>query len=53
MIEIPLHVGIEHPNLLWIAVPSLLSFAAGLGLGLFAGTDSPEPETEPVSETDR
>ncbi|RKD88871.1 hypothetical protein ATJ93_3682 [Halopiger aswanensis] len=33
MLEIPLHTGSEHPDLLWILIPSILSFVAGLGLG--------------------
>lgn len=33
MFETPLHTGAQHPDLLWILLPSLLSFAAGLGLG--------------------
>ncbi|MFP8954019.1 hypothetical protein ACLI4Z_13785 [Natrialbaceae archaeon A-arb3/5] len=33
MLEIPLHAGHGHPNLVWILVPSFLSFMAGLGLG--------------------
>ena len=33
MLDIALHAGTEHPNLLWVLVPSLLSFFAGLGIG--------------------
>ena len=36
MLEVPLHTGVEHPNLLWILVASFLSFVAGLGLGSFS-----------------
>ena len=36
MFDVILHTGTEHPNLVWILVPSLLSFAAGLGLGAYS-----------------
>ncbi len=37
MLEIALHTGTEHPNLLWVAVPSFLSFVTGLVLGSRSG----------------
>lgn len=33
-LETLLHAGADHPGLLWIIVPSLLSFAAGVALGV-------------------
>lgn len=33
MLDTVLHVGIEHPDLLWIALPAFLTFVAGLVLG--------------------
>lgn len=36
MLETVLHTGTTHPELDWIVVSSVLTFAAGLGLGLFA-----------------
>ncbi|MGQ3413002.1 hypothetical protein [Natrinema versiforme] len=36
MIDTVLHTGSEHPNLLWILVPSFLSFVAGLGAATYA-----------------
>ncbi|MGQ3413723.1 hypothetical protein [Natrinema versiforme] len=36
MLDIPLHTGAQHPDLLWVLVPSILSFIAGLGLGSFS-----------------
>ena len=33
MLDVPLHTGAQHPDLLWVLVPSILSFATGLGLG--------------------
>jgi hypothetical protein len=33
MLDIALHTGTEHPNLVWAAVPSLLTFAVGWLLG--------------------
>jgi len=29
MLDTPLHIGIEHPNLLWVVAASFLSFLAG------------------------
>ncbi|ELY69840.1 hypothetical protein C488_19767 [Natrinema pellirubrum DSM 15624] len=39
MEDVVLHTGTEHPDLLWIVVPALLSFVAGLAIGLFAYAD--------------
>jgi len=33
MLETALHIGIDHPGFLWIAVPSFLTFVSGLLLG--------------------
>lgn len=38
MLDVLLHTGTEHPDMLWVAVPSILSFAAGVGIG--ASSDS-------------
>ncbi len=38
MLDIAFHVGTEHPNLLWIAVPSFLSFLLGMLIGSKAKT---------------
>lgn len=37
MLDSVLHLGLAHPNALWILVPSLLSFVTGLGLGIRSG----------------
>lgn len=52
MFEIPLHLGYEHPSLLWVVIPSVLSFAAGVGIGMRARnrTDSPESSQVPDHE---
>lgn len=50
MFDVALHVGTEHPNLLWLGAASLLSFGAGLGLGLYAGPELADDEPKPVSE---
>lgn len=52
MIDIPLHLGTEHPNLLWLGATALLSFGAGLGLGLYAGTETDTSDTA-VSEPEK
>ncbi|MCU4926771.1 hypothetical protein OB905_12405 [Halobacteria archaeon AArc-dxtr1] len=36
MLDIPLHAGTEHPNLVWVLVPSYLAFVAGLGIGVYS-----------------
>ena len=30
-----LHLGLEHPSTLWIAVASVLAFVAGLAINLY------------------
>lgn len=35
---IPLHLGLEHPNLAWLVVAGLLAFVAGLGVNLYRST---------------
>ena len=51
MYDIVMHVGTEHPNLLWVAVPSILSFAAGLGIGLFARRDTTSETPDNLADT--
>ncbi|WP_154658234.1 hypothetical protein [Natronorubrum tibetense] len=36
MMDTLLHAGTEHPSLLWVLIPSLLTFFAGLGIGTFS-----------------
>ena len=36
MFDTVAHVGVEHPDLLWIAVPTLLAFAVGFALAVVA-----------------
>lgn len=43
MLDAALHTGIEHPNLLWIVVSSLLSFGAGIAVGMYSD-DSPQTD---------
>lgn len=50
MLDTALHIGIEHPDFLWIALPAFLTFVSGLVLGARAeeirewtGTDASEP----------
>lgn len=35
----PLHLGIHHPNLVWIGITALLAFIAGMGVNLYRSTD--------------
>jgi hypothetical protein len=32
---VPLHLGLGHPNMLWIASTALLTFVAGLSVNLY------------------
>ncbi|QRV16420.1 hypothetical protein [Haloterrigena salifodinae] len=52
MLDIALHTGTEHPDLLWILVPSLLTFISGLGLSAYSDRIRARfrPETEPTTE---
>lgn len=50
MLEVVLHTGIEHPNLLWILVSSAVAFAAGVTVGKY--TDGSEPRAESATETE-
>ncbi|SEH12301.1 hypothetical protein SAMN04487967_0746 [Natronorubrum sediminis] len=52
MQELVLHAGHEHPNLIWVLVPSLLTFIAGLGIGTFSERTREwiHSQTEPSSE---
>ncbi|WP_226481458.1 hypothetical protein [Natrinema amylolyticum] len=36
MLDTLLHTGAQHPDLLWILVPSFLSFVAGLGIASYS-----------------
>lgn len=37
MWEVALHAGVEHPNLTWILIPSIITFISGLAIGHYAG----------------
>lgn len=51
---LPIHLGLEHPNLVWLVVVAILAFLAGLGVNLyrterdlpFEGADSSEDRRE-------
>jgi hypothetical protein len=38
---LPLHVGTEHPDLIWLLATGVLAFAAGLGVHLFRSPAHP------------
>ena len=46
MLEIALHTGTEHPELLWIALSSFLTFVSGMALGARSGKVRELFETE-------
>lgn len=35
MLELPLHTGTEHADLTWIVLSGLLTFLAGIGIGIY------------------
>ncbi|UPV74945.1 hypothetical protein M0R89_02500 [Halorussus limi] len=41
----PLHLGFEHPNVLWIAATGLLAFVVGLVVNLYRSPDD-APDAE-------
>jgi len=49
----PTHIGLEHPQLLWLVVVGLLAFVAGLGVNLYRSTDDPMPDRDPTPGEDR
>ncbi|MFC6721123.1 hypothetical protein [Halovenus amylolytica] len=50
MFDTVAHVGMEHPDLLWIAGPTLLAFAVGFALAVVADTRRTNSQPEAVSE---
>ncbi|WP_336325462.1 hypothetical protein [Halovenus sp. HT40] len=50
MLDATLHTGIEHPNLLWIGLSSLLSFGAGVAVERYR--DDSTYSTEPTVDTE-
>ena len=35
MLELPLHTGTEHADLTWIVLSGILTFVAGMGIGIY------------------
>jgi hypothetical protein len=35
MFELPLHAGTEHADLTWIVLSGILTFLAGIGIGMY------------------
>ena len=52
MFDTVAHVGVEHPDLLWIAVPTLLAFAVGFALALVADRRRTDSQPEAVSQAE-
>jgi hypothetical protein len=44
---VPAHLGLAHPNLVWLVVVGLLAFVAGLGVNLYRSTTDSGPQDEP------
>lgn len=45
---VPVHIGVEHPNVLWLVVVALLAFGAGLGVNLYRSRQASRPSNESV-----
>ena len=46
-----LHLGFEHPNLVWLVVTAILAFAAGLGVATYRFFTTTEPVSS-IESTD-
>lgn len=44
---VPAHVGLEHPNMLWVVVVGIVAFAAGLWMNLSRGGDTTPEDAAP------
>jgi hypothetical protein len=52
MLDTLLHVGTDHPDLLWLGVAGLLTFGAGLGIGLFSRHRDPTADEDATDDTE-
>lgn len=43
---VPLHLGFEHPNLVWLGITALLAFVAGLVVNLYRSSTTRRPDSE-------
>lgn len=43
--DAPLHLGLEHPNLLWIVAVGILAFAGGLAVNIARSRRASPAET--------
>ncbi|WP_302081557.1 hypothetical protein [Salinibaculum rarum] len=48
----PLHIGIEHPTLGWLAIVALLAFVAGLGVNLSRSVTGSAHDGTPAADED-
>jgi len=37
---VPVHLGFEHPNLVWLVVVAIIAFAVGLGVNLYRSAET-------------
>lgn len=51
MLDVVLHTGLEHPNIWWVVVPSLLTFLAGVGIGSVAGNGERARVTDGIDDS--
>ena len=45
-----LHVGVEHPNALWLVATAIVSFAAGMGALAYARLRRPRADADSASD---
>lgn len=50
---VPVHIGFEHPNLIWLVVVGILTFIAGLGVNLYHSTNKGESSHESTTNDER
>ncbi|WP_164471163.1 hypothetical protein [Halorubrum sp. CSM-61] len=51
MLDIVLHTGLEHPDIWWIVVPSLLTFLAGVGIGSAGRNETSARVTDGIDDS--
>lgn len=49
---IPLHLGIGHPNLVWIGITAILAFIAGMGVNLYRSTNEQQGSDASIPDED-
>jgi hypothetical protein len=48
---VPAHIGLEHPNALWLLAVGVCAFVAGLGVNLYV--DRADSQRDPAAGSER